>query len=537
MSSSKGKKGGLFGKREAPYRGTQIPLPRKIRGIEETRAIRRETQIAEAKEAAKKVAVHDKIDSLNVPKFMQMKGSKLFRLRIICSLLSGKAIRIDEIRSADEKPGLRDYEISFLRLIDRITNGTRVKINETGTSLKFTPGILLGGEDIEHECPPTRCVGYFLEALMILAPFSKTNMSIRLTGCVTNMDTDISVDIFRAVTIPMMKHFGIGATDPAGNVSPAPTLKVVKRGAPPSGGGEVLFTCPIVKQLEPLTLVDPGRVKRVRGVAYTTRCSPALAQRMATSARGVFNNFIPDVMIYTDAYKGKESGGSPGYGISLAADSTTGCLHSAQRTSMSPAALLELSKTDPALLPSQLGDVDPSRKIGEDDDDEMRADEEEEEEEEEEEAKDDDDEDSGDDENARARALAKLAKTRKRAMNQSKKRQEPLTLEEEITRSAQELMLPENLGRVAGKLVVEEIAEGGCIDSAHQSLFIMLMALGPEDVSRLRVGKLTDQAVQTLRLLKDFWNIIFKITPDPNTKTLLLSCMGIGYSNMARRTI
>jgi RNA 3'-terminal phosphate cyclase len=35
------------------------------------------------------------------------KGVKYFRQRVICSLLSGKAIKIDDIRLADENPGLR----------------------------------------------------------------------------------------------------------------------------------------------------------------------------------------------------------------------------------------------------------------------------------------------------------------------------------------------------------------------------------------------------------------------------------------------
>ena len=34
-------------------------------------------------------------------------GSMLFRHRLVCSLLSGKALHISNIRSSNEKPGLR----------------------------------------------------------------------------------------------------------------------------------------------------------------------------------------------------------------------------------------------------------------------------------------------------------------------------------------------------------------------------------------------------------------------------------------------
>lgn len=45
-------------------------------------------------------------------------------------------------------------------------------------------------------------------------------------------------------------------------------IKVLARGAPPTGGGTVLFNCPIVKELTPIALTDFGKIKRVRGIAY-----------------------------------------------------------------------------------------------------------------------------------------------------------------------------------------------------------------------------------------------------------------------------
>ena len=47
-------------------------------------------------------------------------GAAMFRQRIVCSLLSGKAIRIDHIRADEEAPGLTDYEASLLRLVDKV---------------------------------------------------------------------------------------------------------------------------------------------------------------------------------------------------------------------------------------------------------------------------------------------------------------------------------------------------------------------------------------------------------------------------------
>jgi RNA 3'-terminal phosphate cyclase-like protein len=45
-------------------------------------------------------------------------------------------------------------------------------------------------------------------------------------------------------------------------------LQIVRRGAPPTGRGEVILHIPTVRSLRTVHLTDPGRVKRVRGVAY-----------------------------------------------------------------------------------------------------------------------------------------------------------------------------------------------------------------------------------------------------------------------------
>jgi RNA 3'-terminal phosphate cyclase-like protein len=41
---------------------------------------------------------------------------------------------VDDLRVDDTRaPGLRDYEMSLLRLLEKVSNGTVVEINETGT--------------------------------------------------------------------------------------------------------------------------------------------------------------------------------------------------------------------------------------------------------------------------------------------------------------------------------------------------------------------------------------------------------------------
>ena len=53
-----------------------------------------------------------------------------------------------------------------------------------GTMLFYKPGLLTGGS-VDHECNPQRSIGYYLEAVVLLAPFCKKPIRLTLRG-ITN---------------------------------------------------------------------------------------------------------------------------------------------------------------------------------------------------------------------------------------------------------------------------------------------------------------------------------------------------------------
>ena len=182
------------------------------------------------------------------------------------------------------------------------------------------------------------------------------------------------------------------------------------------------------------------------------RVSPLYGNRIIDSSRGLFNKFIPDVQahqswfthshIFTDHYTGEESGRSPGYGVTLLAETTEHYNYAAEMMGI-------------------------------------------------------------------------------------------------------EGQLPEDLGMACSELLLEEIARGGCIDSIHQPLAILLMAFSPEDVSKIRTGPLTTTSVkvimkmccelQLLRLLKEMIGIVFKLRNEGENEGVLISCVGSGYKNISRK--
>lgn len=104
-------------------------------------------------------------DSRSNDGYLTFKGSNHMKQKLILSVISGKSIRIVNIRkqqNLDGKRGLKEFEINLIRLIDKITNGTVIKLDETGTSLEFQPGLLQGGK-FEHTCNVDKGIGMFIE--------------------------------------------------------------------------------------------------------------------------------------------------------------------------------------------------------------------------------------------------------------------------------------------------------------------------------------------------------------------------------------
>ena len=62
---------------------------------------------------------------------------------------------------------------------------------DPGTRLDYYPGLLQGGV-LEHDCSKERGIGYFLEAVFMLAPFAKQPLKLTLRGN-TSGPNDLSV--------------------------------------------------------------------------------------------------------------------------------------------------------------------------------------------------------------------------------------------------------------------------------------------------------------------------------------------------------
>ena len=272
--------------------------------------------------------------------------------RLVLSTLTGRPLHISQIRpSSPTNPGLAPHEISFLRLLEAVTNGTQIEISYTGTTIVYRPGLITGsspgsgasGGVIRHELPAgnMRGISYFLIPLCLLAPFSKAAVNVLFTGpgVITSATPsgDMSADSVRTAILPLYAQFGI-----SNNIE----LRILRRSNPGpagrGGAGEVqLVFGHQVRLPKTVHVLNPGRVKKIRGVAYCTGVSASNNARMIEEARGVLNPMVADTYIFSDVssapYLPSTDKMKPsekkkigvGFGLSLVAESSTGSLYSA----------------------------------------------------------------------------------------------------------------------------------------------------------------------------------------------------------------
>lgn len=401
--------------------------------------------------------------SNSTPEFLRFTGHRSFTQRLALSTLTGRPILISKIRSTSPtNPGLAPHEISFLRLLEAVTNGSSMQISYTGTTLTYHPGLITGtiagfgaseGDVIEHNVPTTntRGITYFLLPLCLLAPFSKAHMNVRFTGAgviTSSTETgDISVDSFRTAILPLFGLFGI----PPARIE----LRVLSRScAGPGGkGGGGCVELRFASQVRlPKTLHlnrNPGRIKRIRGVAYCTGVSASNNARMIHSAREVLNPLVADIhvaaqydqapLVPTGDKAGSKRRLGIGFGLSLVAESSAvGVLYSADVV------------------------VPPEGRV-----------------------------------------------------------------------------VPEDVGKQCAYQLLETIAKGGCVSSTSAGTVLALMAMGSEDVGRLRIGREvigTEEMVGLARDLKTFGASSWGLRDvEDDTDDIVVTVKGTGVGNVGRK--
>ncbi|KAH8074680.1 RNA-3'-phosphate cyclase [Aureococcus anophagefferens] len=249
-----------------------------------------------------------------------LRGAKDLRSRLVLATLARKKLEIGGIRADDESPGLRKEEASFVRLMDKLTSGSRIEINETGTTLRYAPGFLAGGS-VEHDCSrsgaPSAGSSTPCSRWRPSAPRRWSSRSSARPAATARAAAPAP-----SAALPLLKAFGVEdcgvRVAPRGRRARGGQDRGAAGGVRVGGAGNIVLTCaPIREAVAGARAV--GLVKRQRRrLLHAVGAGP----REPLRRRGArpLNRLLADVRVTTDAAAKRDCFPSPGFGCCLVAE-------------------------------------------------------------------------------------------------------------------------------------------------------------------------------------------------------------------------
>ncbi|BDR91040.1 RNA 3'-terminal phosphate cyclase [Vulcanisaeta souniana] len=245
-------------------------------------------------------------------------GGQILRTALALSAITGRPVRIYNIRARRSNPGLQQQHLTGVIAAARISNAQVTGAVKGSTELVFRPGRISCG-DFRFDIGTAGAITLVIQTILPILIYAPCRSTVTITGG-TDVPWSPPIDYVRFVMLPMLSLFGVKAE-----------LKLVRRGHYPRGGGEVILTVE-PGGLRPVEVIEFGELREVRGISHAVRLPAHVAHRQANSAREylVKAGVKVPIDIAVETYEqGKDPHLGPGSGIVLWAVSSKGLIKGA----------------------------------------------------------------------------------------------------------------------------------------------------------------------------------------------------------------
>ncbi len=172
-------------------------------------------------------------------------GGQILRTAIGLSAVTGKPVKIFNIRNGRPNPGLQAQHLVGIKAVSEICSGKLKGAELKSTEVEFTPEKIKGGQ-YKFDVGTAGAVTLVLQSLTIPAIHAEKEITFEITGG-THVNWAPTTGYFRHVFCEYMKMIGIEITS-----------ETMKYGYYPAGGGRILVKI-VPAKLNPLKLVERGK--------------------------------------------------------------------------------------------------------------------------------------------------------------------------------------------------------------------------------------------------------------------------------------
>ncbi|OYT40394.1 MAG: RNA 3'-phosphate cyclase [Desulfurococcales archaeon ex4484_58] len=237
-------------------------------------------------------------------------GGQILRYSLSLSALTLKPVRIFNIRAKRSNPGLRPQHLTAVKALQTITNA-RVEGASVGSmEIYFEPRTRKPGNYI-FNIGTAGSVSLVIQAILPTLLFSNGYSRVEITGG-TDVPWSPPIDYMRFVFSYNLRLFGV-------NIN----IKLLRRGHYPRGGGRVVLEInPVKDRLKPISMVERGDIKGIKGISHAVKLPSHVAERQARSASQYIREKLGiEPVIEIETYPSdKDPHLGPGSGIVLYAD-------------------------------------------------------------------------------------------------------------------------------------------------------------------------------------------------------------------------
>jgi len=218
-------------------------------------------------------------------------GGQIVRTAVSLSSVTGKPVRIRNIRQGRPKPGLAAQHVQAVKALALICSARTEGLSVGSTEIAFSPGEVRGGE-FRIDIGTAGSVTLLMQCLMpgltrAKDRRAKDRVTLRIFGG-TDVRWSPSIDYFRYVFLPAVEMFGVKAE-----------LECLHRGYYPRGGGSVILNVspselmPAHLDISEKSATGPVSMPASRLISGMSHCSNLpehVARRQADSASGALKD-------------------------------------------------------------------------------------------------------------------------------------------------------------------------------------------------------------------------------------------------------
>ncbi len=214
-------------------------------------------------------------------------GGQILRTAIALSAVLLKPVKIINIRAKRKNPGLRPQHVVAIKVVASLSDAETKGVFVGSREILFIPKKHKHGM-FKFNIGTAGSISLVMQAAIPVMLFSSGTTCIDIIGG-TDVPWSPPIDYMRFIFAPFMQRLGVDIS-----------IKLLKRGHYPRGGGRVIFCTEPIDSIKPVKIIERGKIKSIRGLSHAVKLPKHVALRQVDAARKLLLKKYNDLNISID---------------------------------------------------------------------------------------------------------------------------------------------------------------------------------------------------------------------------------------------